>query len=236
MVIFAVSDVHGFYNEMIEALDKAGFDRNNPNHLLVSCGDNFDRGPDAVKVYEYLNNMENCVLVRGNHELLMRDCLMRGSSNLHDITNGTTDTIVQFGDKFFKGDPERYFSKACEAVLPIFNKFDSKMVNYFETAHYVFVHGYLPKGKHWREADSSMWEKASWYNGMEKAMGGQVYNKCVVAGHFHASWGHARKEHTSEFGEDANFTPFYYKDKLIAIDSCVAMSKFINVVVLEDEV
>ena len=55
MVIFAVSDVHGFYNEMIDALDKAGFDRNNPNHLLVSCGDNFDRGPDAVKVYEYLN-------------------------------------------------------------------------------------------------------------------------------------------------------------------------------------
>ena len=61
MVIFAVSDVHGFYNEMIEALDKAGFDRNNPNHLLVSCGDNFDRGPDAVKVYEYLNNIDNCV-------------------------------------------------------------------------------------------------------------------------------------------------------------------------------
>lgn len=36
---FVVSDVHGFYDEMIEALNKAGFDKNNKDHVFISCGD-----------------------------------------------------------------------------------------------------------------------------------------------------------------------------------------------------
>ena len=234
MVIFAVSDVHGFYNEMIEALDKAGFDRNNPNHLLVSCGDNFDRGPDAVKVYEYLNNMDNCVLVRGNHELLMRDCLMRGSSKLHDITNGTTDTIVQFGNKFFKGDPERYFSKACEAVLPIFNKFDSKMVNYFETAHYVFVHSYIPDTEDWRSCNDVQWEQAMWVQPFISSMYYGVKDKAIIHGHWYNSYYWAKVNGTSEFGEDACFDICRHNGA-IGLDACTAFTKNVNVLVVEDE-
>ena len=37
--IFAISDVHGFANEMIDALHEAGFEENNSNHLLISCGE-----------------------------------------------------------------------------------------------------------------------------------------------------------------------------------------------------
>ena len=29
---FIVADVHGFYDEMIDALNEAGFDKNNENH------------------------------------------------------------------------------------------------------------------------------------------------------------------------------------------------------------
>ena len=39
MRYFVVTDVHGFYDEMIEALDIAGFDPNNENHWLISLGD-----------------------------------------------------------------------------------------------------------------------------------------------------------------------------------------------------
>ena len=42
---FVVSDVHGFYDELLNALDDAGFDSENTDHYLISCGDNFDRGP-----------------------------------------------------------------------------------------------------------------------------------------------------------------------------------------------
>ena len=41
--IFAVSDIHGFYTQLREALDKAGFDSENENHLFVCCGDCFDK-------------------------------------------------------------------------------------------------------------------------------------------------------------------------------------------------
>ena len=41
---FVVSDVHGFYDEMKKALDNAGFDIANPDHIFVSCGDLLDRG------------------------------------------------------------------------------------------------------------------------------------------------------------------------------------------------
>ena len=41
---FVVSDIHGFYDIFIDALDKAGFDKNNEEHYLICCGDYFDRG------------------------------------------------------------------------------------------------------------------------------------------------------------------------------------------------
>ena len=43
--LFVVSDVHSFYNHLIKALNEKGFDKNNPDHWFVSCGDLLDRGP-----------------------------------------------------------------------------------------------------------------------------------------------------------------------------------------------
>ena len=36
--IFAVSDIHGNYHALINALEEAGFDENNDSHLLVVLG------------------------------------------------------------------------------------------------------------------------------------------------------------------------------------------------------
>ena len=41
--IFAISDIHGFYTEMITSLKESGYDEDNPEHLLIVCGDKFDR-------------------------------------------------------------------------------------------------------------------------------------------------------------------------------------------------
>ena len=50
---FVVSDVHGFYDEMIKALNEAGWDKNNPNHYIISCGDVFDRGTQPKEVMKF---------------------------------------------------------------------------------------------------------------------------------------------------------------------------------------
>ena len=55
--IFAISDIHSFYKETIESLAKAGYDEGNPNHLLIVCGDIFDRGDSSLEIYEWLKKL-----------------------------------------------------------------------------------------------------------------------------------------------------------------------------------
>ena len=41
---FVCSDIHGFYKEWVKSLKEAGFNKNNPEHILIVLGDIFDRG------------------------------------------------------------------------------------------------------------------------------------------------------------------------------------------------
>lgn len=51
--VFAVSDIYSHYTLLKAALDQAGFDPKDPNHLLVCCGDSFDRGTENEAVLKY---------------------------------------------------------------------------------------------------------------------------------------------------------------------------------------
>ena len=57
MKLFVLSDVHSFYEPMMAALNKNGFDINNEDNHIVICGDLFDRGPDARKVLDFAKNL-----------------------------------------------------------------------------------------------------------------------------------------------------------------------------------
>lgn len=46
---------------------------------------------------------------------------------------------------------------------------------------------------------------------------------------------HSFFEGKPEWGEGADFSPFYYEDKLIRIDACTAYTGKVNVLVLEDD-
>ena len=54
--LFVISDVHSYFDEMLSALNEAGFDPNNEQHWLISCGDHWDRGLKPVEVMNYLMN------------------------------------------------------------------------------------------------------------------------------------------------------------------------------------
>lgn len=40
---FVASDIHSFYTPFIKELNKTGFDLNNEEHILIICGDLFDK-------------------------------------------------------------------------------------------------------------------------------------------------------------------------------------------------
>lgn len=124
---FISSDIHSFYDEWMKALKDNGFDLDNPEHILIVCGDIFDRGTKPLEVYEFLKNLpkERRILIRGNHELLLRDLVIRGYAEQHDKTNGTVDTVFRF---LGKGLSERELIKEhYKNNLKILNKYDKDM-------------------------------------------------------------------------------------------------------------
>lgn len=244
--LFVISDVHGYYYEMLDALDAAGFDPTNENHWVVSCGDHFDRGPCPEDVMTYLTLLPRKVLIFGNHEGLLMECINRGYGLSHDFSNGTVQTILDMAPN------AQPFYVACAVADERVKNFIGSMVNYFETKNYIFVHSWVPlncdddwppyyvrnrkfsKMEDWREANDVEWEDARWGNPFTLAEQGLLPDKTLVMGHWHCSAGWAKLEGRSEFGDDAKFEPFY-GDGFIAIDACTARSGKVNCLVIEDE-
>lgn len=255
MKLYIVSDIHGFADEMQAALDKAGFEANNDGHLLISCGDMFDRGNQPYEAMQYFNSITNKVLVRGNHEDLLIECIERRYCLGHDIQNGTADTVMDLADAMFGYNKNRPFDVACELIENTVKNFIDQTVNYFETENYIFVHSWVPlvrlddmpkhytKGRvfakmdDWRNASDTEWESARWGNPFDLAKRGLLPDKTLVFGHWHTSWPrHHWKwsdDAEAEWGNGADFSP-YYGNGYIGLDACTAHSGNVNVVVLED--
>ena len=235
--LFVVSDVHGHCSLLEKALDNVGFDKNNANHLLVCCGDYFDRGNENAEVLKFFERLEYKVLLRGNHEDLLLKLLQTGKVLPHNYINGTMRTLENFFGKYFidPADDTIDFSGKTRTVDRICD-FINETVNYFETENYVFVHGWLPEKSDAPEIrqkiSDELWEKARWEKWTEKYDGTKpLSDKTVVCGHvptFYAKrFDHERDEKCADV---------FYGNGLIAIDGGTFDSKQINVLVIEDNI
>lgn len=238
---FVVSDVHSGYTEMKKALDDAGFDPNNHDHLFVSCGDNFDRLDESQRVLNYLMSLPRKILVRGNHEDLMQNLFVTRDPHSHDYHNGTVKTIDDLAPNILS--TYRRIGQVEKLLTPLFDQ----MVDYFETEHYIFVHSWLPTTfdfekrrnvimNDWRNADKEEWEDARWGNPFVLAREtGNPTGKTIVFGHWHTSWMWNIKTGCGEFAKSSIFDPVIdTDDNYIGIDACVAYSGKVNCIVLED--
>ncbi len=256
MKYYVVADPHGFYTELKTALTEKGFFTDTEPHKLIVCGDLFDRGSEALALQAFVLDLmekDEVILIRGNHEdltmNLLRSWRIGGYMSSHHHANGTVNTVLQLthadSDPKIKpldiGERFRY--------TPFIQKIIPAMLDYFETPNYIFVHGWIPCScmtlgastklytakENWRNADQKAWDNARWINGMEAAHSGAIEpGKTIVCGHWHTSFGHANYEGKgSEFGEDADFSP-YDAEGIIALDTCTAVSRKVNCIVIED--
>ena len=240
MKYFVSGDIHGFYDEWQSALKEKGFDINNPNHKIILCGDLFDRGHQPKEIIDFiLFHKYKVILIRGNHEDLMEQMIERNSSDYGDLCNGTAQTIV---DLYPEWQISEFDLKKIAKVTRIQEVLDM-CVDYYETKHYIFVHGWIPIVENcylydsdWRTARKERWEKARWSNPVEMFRY-EIYepNKTIVCGHWHCSalWHEQNPDQYEEFGYKANFEPFITKN-MIALDTCTAYTKKVNVVVIDD--
>ena len=248
MKYYVTSDPHGFFTPFQIALKDSGFFQDSAPHKLIVLGDLFDRGAEAFLLQSFIQKLINdgqVILIKGNHEDLFQELVTvdNGLPYSHHVSNGTYDTALQLtGYDFVMARIKNYDFAETARNTPYYKQIIPAMVDYYETEHYIFTHGWLPcshdnagygYNTNWRKASPEEWYEARWINGMDAAKFSQE-EKTVVCGHWHCSYGHANYEHKcSEFGIDADFSP-YYAPGIIALDACTAFSGKVNVLVIED--
>ena len=124
MKYFVVSDIHGYYSSLQKALTQKGFDIDDPNHMLIICGDMMDRGDCPVQMQTYVKQLiikKKVILIRGNHEDVAVDLIRnyykyyKQIKNTHYFSNGTFQTLLALTNMTINGAmrfPIRFIYKA----------------------------------------------------------------------------------------------------------------------------
>ena len=251
--IFAISDIHGFYTEMIESLKESGYDEDNPEHLLIVCGDKFDRGKESVKVFQYLKRLmdkNKAIILRGNHLAFIENFLEGSNDPFNYIHNGLNATIADFWHRTapfeswcaLEGNCElstKNYSKWAEIVRKDINKEYPELLSwikslpyYYETENYIFTHGMIDgQCFDWHNPNIS-WYECTWAK--PEDFNNSIVNtdKKVVVGHINC--GLLR----SLYGYDKNDNSIFERPdgKVIGLDTCTVLTHKVNVLVLEDEI
>lgn len=252
MRYFIFGDVHGCLNQLKQALENAGFDRENENHTLISLGDNFDRGGLNRGVFNFLVNMPRIICIKGNHELILQEVLKRGYLTETDVYNGTLATIASFAG-MSKSDV-RFMNDFAVQQVSMNKKLQDWLTTippFFETKRFIFTHGWVPReyysGKKLAEIDAKAWEEVMWCNTEEEilnhrqqvsANGADKY-KTIVVGHWHTFRLKERfegKPFNKRNYRCNDFGPYVdEQNKVIALDSCTNISKRVNILIEDDE-
>ena len=101
MAVYAVSDLHGQYDTFIRGLDKINFSDDDELYMI---GDAIDRGPDSIRILQYIKDHDNMDLLIGNHEFMMlnsvdpngRDKCTGYDSDLWLYYNGGNKTFREY--------------------------------------------------------------------------------------------------------------------------------------------
>ena len=181
MRYYVTADIHGFYTPLIAALTKAGFFADSAPHKLVILGDLFDRGKEALKLQAFVSDLleqDKVILKSGPHEDLFAELVTMdtGLPYRHHGDNGTYDTALQLTsfDPHLAPTLHDDFAEAARNTV-FYQKIIPAMLDYFETEHHIFVHGWIPCIQErngyssicdWRNASADLWVKARWINGM----------------------------------------------------------------------
>lgn len=244
MEYFICSDIHGFCDIWIKALKEKGWDLDNPNHILILCGDAFDRGPQAVEIFKYLQILRDnnrLIYIKGNHEDLLFDCVNElqqtgGCASPHHWSNGTVDSVLQFKEANILGE-----------VLDFIKE---NTIDYYELGDYIFTHAGIPLKLSYnndkpilvinKEASEEEFKKHRWDNPIENLKKGELpNNKTMVVGHWHCSalWNYLYPDiygNFDNYDRPDNFNICKTKG-LVMIDACTAFSGKVNVLKMNEK-
>ena len=152
-------------------------------------------------------------------DLLDKDNL---NEALLDFISGLQRKILILGDREESLSESEGISEALRALI-------KDMQNYYETKHYLFVHGWIPSEADFRTADTGTWHRARTV-GWHESYGENtvLLQKTIVCGHIPT-----RLAYTFAPSWDLSDNGIFYGDGVIAVNGGVESCGKINVLVLE---
>ena len=258
--IFFCSDIHGEHQILLDALAEAGFDEQNPDHLLVVLGDINDRGFDFLNLYRYLKELcddGKAIVTSGNHHLFLIEFLEGNRPSYCHFNykyNGLNQTIADlwhrtapFESWLFENEHKFTPNTTWESAFYDFQQKCAKDINeeypdllpwlknmprYFESKNYIGVHASLDLyAKDWHNPNKK-WEDLEFDDGSFICRKNNT-GKTIVVGHFDT--GSLRSMWQIDSKDKNDHSILKTNDNEVFIDGCVALTKTINIFIVEDE-
>ena len=101
MSTYVLSDLHGQYNKFMDMLKLIKFNDNDKMYIL---GDIFDRGPDPLKILDYIICRKNIDFIPGNHEYMFLEFYNTYDARLWSYNGGKTTMtqLMKRGEDYLK--------------------------------------------------------------------------------------------------------------------------------------
>ncbi|KAF2955593.1 metallophosphoesterase family protein [Marinitoga sp. 38H-ov] len=191
-MIWAISDIHGMYDRLLNLIQKIP-----ENDKIIFLGDYIDRGPDSKLVLDLLFQLKDrAIFLKGNHEDMMIDYLENNDKYLEGIwfRNGGLYTLKSFNNNL----EDKYID-----FLKSLKLFHIEQIN---NQKYLFVHAGVRYGVKLDEQTERdlLWIRSDFY------MQNERYNDYIV---IHG--------HTPTFYITGEYDVYYHKDEnnnIISID------------------
>lgn len=243
---FVFTDVHGHYDVLMKALKTKGFKASNTSHYIMSLGDNFDRGDKSVEIYNFLKKQARkgrAILLKGNHELLLKTALEKKRISTLDECNGLLMTIEEYRDINLLDDvDDALIHMNKEGWL----KFIDEMGWYYRLGNYIFTHSWVPYDTLLEIAyfSNDEWHDAVWDDGPTRYGEDNVFKRTkltIVNGH-RFSWmykiRYEEKYKKYQFLDLSEFPPELYTpfrgEHIIALDACSEYSNRVNILIFDE--
>ena len=132
--LLAIGDIHGCRDQLQALLAQV---KPQPGDQLVFLGDYIDRGPHSKEVVDLVLSLRqrcpNCIFLKGNHEAMLEDYLVRGEQ-LQFLRSGGDATLASYGATGAAEIPQSH------------REFFNNLRLYYQTDHFIFVHAGLRPG------------------------------------------------------------------------------------------
>lgn len=235
MKYFVISDIHSHYDQMIDALEKNGYSKDNENHHLLVIGDVFDRGEQAVDVLEYLYRLaceKKATIIVGNHDLFLLKFLEGDilSAYFNIEHNGFGKTLESLSGRSIEDADLEEIRRCIIQNYPYLSSWIASWPYYLEIDKYVFVHGGIegdnPNWKTTQEKYDLVWS----HEDTQPDLPGKI----VVAGHTRIpTVRYKTNDYKALFNEHPEVFDILYLENKILIDRFVEVSNEINVLILD---